>query len=363
MVKDIHYVYPRFRKLSFTLLGKEHIKQLKDKVKIIEVDEETLDNLQWLQPRDILLHPILYVTIGDDKSKFEKRAKRLERLLRVRRYLGGFETADSDRISKIAVEKINQMDLVFLPSKFAIDVFKQSGVHIPLVHLPHGINNAMYDPDKEITNNQLLKIKKLKDDHNAILILFFMLHSEYRKGADLVYEAMEFLQQRHPNFFLVLRGHITPSSTMAKLKKLKLIEITKWMPDDLLRQLYDLCDILIVPSRGGGFELNAIEGISRGLPTLVPNAGCFRDYVEHAIPLPITNNPAVFPNNPIHTGNGWETDADNLADQIERVAFNLTSWKEKAEESSVIIKQEYDWKNIGNKLWDTLQEYDFGSER
>jgi glycosyltransferase involved in cell wall biosynthesis len=359
---DLHYVYPRWRKMSFATIAEQHIKLLRQKVKVQEIDEGTLDNMQWLIPRDILIHPILYMTIGDKANMIEQRQKRLQKLLRISKHIGGFETADSDKLSKVAVETLNKFGLIFLPSKFAMETFTTSGVKAPLVHLPHGLPEAMTDPDKTIDNESILKIKKIKDDKDAVLVLYFMTHSEYRKGGDIVFEAMEFLQQKYPNIFLLMKSSPQHNPIYEKLKTLRLIEIPTWMPDVVLKQLYDVADMLIVPSRGGGFELNAIEGLARGLPTLVPNAGCFLDYIEHTIPLPIVARPQVFPDNPIHIGNGWETDSDGLADAIDRVFNNLESWKEKAQASAEIVREEYAWTEIGKKLWTTLQEHGYGKD-
>jgi len=359
MMDEIYYVYPKYRNMSFSIIAREHIARLGKKVKIQEIDEEVLDNLQWLRTRNILLHPILYVTIGDRANLFEERQKRLVRLLKVKGKLGGFETADSDKVSSIAIEQLNKVDVAFLPSNWAIKVFQSSGANIPLIHIPHGVSDIMTNPDKTLTNESILKIKEIKDKNNAILVLFFLMHSEYRKGADLVYEAMEFMQQKNKDLVLVLKRGGGNTVLMQKFKKLRVIEIPTWMPDIVLRQLYDACDMLLCPSRGGGFELNALEGLARGLPTLVPNAGCFQDYVDYAVPLPITGTPQVFPDNPIHQGVGWETNPDYLADTIDTVASNLEAWKEKAAVASEEVRKIYSWGPICEKLHASLVEHHF----
>jgi glycosyltransferase involved in cell wall biosynthesis len=358
-VNEIYYVYPRFKNVSFSNISKQHIKYLNEKVKIQQIDEDVLGHLMWLRPRNILLHPVLYVTIGDRPSQFEERNERLRKLLKVKGKLGGFETADSDKISRIAMDNLNKIDMCFLPSKWAIEVFKKSGAKIPLHHLPHGLSSEIISPDKTITNESVQRIVKMKKKHDATMVLYFLLHSEYRKGADIVLDAFKFLQQKNPNMFLVVKGSITNSPVGKKLKKLKIIEIPTWMPDAVLRQLYDACDMLVVCSRGGGFELNALEGLARGLPTLVSNDGCFKDYSEYAIPLAITGHPIVFPDNPIHQGRGWETDGDHLSEVVDSVASNIDAWKEKAEENSEFIKKKYSWKTICNDLFEHLVRYGF----
>jgi len=356
-IKAIHYIYPRYKGVSFNLISEQHIKWLSKKVKVQKIDEEVLDNLMWLQPRNILLHPILYVTIGDKAFQIETRHKRFERVIKIKRKLGGFETADSDQISKVAVDILNRFDVVFLPSTFAIRSFKNSGVEVPLELVPHGLNDVFLDPDRSIRADSIKHIQGIKERNDATLVLFFCLHSDYRKGADLVAEAMEHVQGMHDNVYLVLKKTGVDTPIHEKMRNLRLIEVPTWLPDAELRQLYDVCDMLLVPSRGGGFELNALEGLARGLPTLVPNAGCFTDYIKYAVPLPITSNPKVFPDNPIHIGNGWETNSDQLAHMIHQVLGGLDAWKEKAQANAPTVRQTYSWEAVCNNLFDLLVKH------
>jgi len=361
MTSSIYYVYPRFKSVSFSLISRQHIKYLSKKIKIHEVDEEALDNLQWLKRRNILLHPILYSVIGDQVSQFEVRQKRLQRLLRVKRKLGGFETADSNKISKVAVDALNNLDLIIVPSTFAQMAFKVSGVQVPIEVVPHGLNDAMLT-ENGITDPAILKIKRIKEEKNAKLVLYFLLHSEYRKGADIALEALRFIQRKHQNVYLVLRSQGGKDKILEEFRKLRTIEITSWLKDDVLRQLYDVCDVLIVPSRGGGFELNALEGIARGLPTIVPNAGCFKDYLDFCIPVNITDRPKIFTDNPIHIGTGWEVSVDDLAYTLSNVLEELDYFKQIAKSNAIIARDRYNWGVICEKLYEVLNKYGFFGE-
>jgi len=358
-MSEIYYIYPRFHQVSFTRIAKEHIKHLNQKMKVYEIDEEVLDGILWLQPRNILLHPILYTTIGDNPKIFEQRQKRLKGLLKVKGRLGGFETADSDKISPIAVETLRHFDLIFLPSTFAKETFMKSGVKQPMYVIPHGINETLMCNQKEITNPIIKKIQKIKERDGATLVLHFLMHSDYRKGSDLVYKAMKHLQTFYPDLYLVVKHSRKTEEIKSCFKELKLLEIKGWLSDDELRQLYDVCDICIVPSRGGGFELNALEAIARGLPTIVPKAGCFMDYIEYAIPVSISDNPTVFPDNPIHIGKGWEINLEEFIRTIEYVYIHLNEYKEKAKDASLHVKEKYNWKTICENLYQILKEYKF----
>jgi len=352
---EIYYVYPMYRNVSFTMIAEQHIEQLQKRVKIQRIPEDALDNLMWLRPRNVILHPILYMTMGDRPDMLKVRQERLSRLMRVKGVMGGFETADSDRISEVAVETLNQLDLVFLPSQFAIDCFKSSGVKVPIHKITHGLTDTMMTESKSIEHPFIQDINNMKQREHVTLILYFVTHSEYRKGADIVADAMSFIQQKHRDVLLVVKSGTLPE----RFRLLRTVHVSYWLDENQLRQLYDACDMLIVPSRGGGFELNALEGIVRGLPTLVPNAGCFKEILDFAIPLTITGNPKVFKDNPIHVGNGWETNADHLAHSIDLTLSKLGDWKEKFQEHSKTVRKVYSWQAVCENLFNLLVKYGF----
>ncbi len=95
------YVYPKEKDVSFSLISRYHIHYLRKSFNhnIAEVNESVLDHIYWTPGKRILLHPILYVLMGDRREMFQVRKKRLDKLMEVKEKLGGFDTADTDRIS------------------------------------------------------------------------------------------------------------------------------------------------------------------------------------------------------------------------------------------------------------------------
>jgi len=355
----LYYVYPIYKTVSFSLIAREHIKYLRQHVKIHEIDEEVLDNIMWIRNRRILLHPILYTLIGDKPEQHALKSRRLYKLTKCKYKLGGFETCDTDKISEVAVNILNKMDLIFVPSTFAKETFINCGVNTPIEILPHGLNDAFLNENKEITNCEIKNLEKIKKRDNAIFVLFFLLHSGFRKGADLVYEAMDRVQNTFPYIYLIVKTSNINDTYINNLRKLKTIEVSGWFNEDELRQLYDVCDICLVPSRGGGFELNALEAISRGLPTIVPNAACFKDYANYAITYEAKDKVQLFQDNPIHIGDGFQGDPTEIASKIIYVASKLEDFKKEFAKYAKEVREKYSWKNICETLWNKLNEYDF----
>lgn len=361
-MKEIYYIYPMWQWGSFHNISVEHIKHLKKRVKVQEIDENVLDNIVWAGGKNILLHPIGYLLLGDRKEKFQHKLKRLDKLNTIADHLGGFDTADSSQIADIFVNVLNQMDLIFVPSTWARDVYINSGVESEVKVLPHGLPEPFLDePGKDFipANKAISELMELKKKHRAKLVLYFLMHSGYRKGADLVAEAMRQIQDRHRNVFLVVKTHNVLDPFFSRFSGLKMINIRGWFNEVELRQLYDVCDVVVCPSRGGGFELNALEGIARGKPTLFTDAMCFTDYRDYGIPIDVEKEVRVLPGNPLHVGMGYEVSIDDFVTKLEKVLRRYSYYKNKALRASKEIRRKYSWTNICNKLFDFLNEFNF----
>ena len=213
------------------------------------------------------------------------------------------------------------------------------------------------DIDNIITNNiNIIGLKRAKKYGN-ILILYFLVHSEYRKGADIVAEVMKRIQKKYPNVLLVVKsGH----DTKRIFNNIDHISITGWLDDKELKMLYDICDICISPSRGGGFELNALEAASRGIPTLVTNGGCFKDLINYFIPIRLSNKVVQpLPGNTVHIGYGYEVDKNDLEEKIIDTINRLEYWEHHFKNNSKEIREKYSWRNISKILDGYLKSYGF----
>jgi glycosyltransferase involved in cell wall biosynthesis len=356
---EIFYVYPMWKNDSFSLISRQHIKYLRNYCKIEEIDEDTLDNLYWQPGHKILLHPILYPLLGERLHMVIERQRRLNNLLRLKGKLGGFETADSDAISKEAVEVLNKMDLIFVPSNFVKDTYKNSGVASPVEVLPHGLSENFMREKRLPSNDFLRGLANMKANKGYTYMLFFYQHSAWRKGADIVADTYMSVRKEYNNLVLILKGSGDDSPVLRLLRMNRIIEIPQFLSEDDLVDLYDLADILVVPSRGGGFELNAIEGIARGCVTIVPDFGCFKDYIEYTIPVFAPLKVKVFRDNPIHIGLGRQVEKHEYVDALCEVARNIESHKRTSAEYAQKVREKYSWDKVVIQLLSKLQEYRF----
>ena len=360
----IYYLYPMQKAVSFRFIAEQHIRYLKNKLpnntKIVEGDVDTFDPTAWGLKRKLIIHPLFYPFFDGVSPTAKVKLGKLNQCLNKGYDIIAFDTADSDRISEKAVDLANKVTAIVVPSNFAKWVFEKSGVTVPLHVVPHGIPDEFMVDERTVTHPDLAKLKEMKDKNDWIFVHVNVTHSGGRKGIDLFAKAMSIVQRRNPNTIILAKRLEGLDPYLPLLRQLRCIEIGSYLDLDSYRQLYDLSDITVLASRGGGFEANAIESLARGVPTIVPNAGCFLDYIKYAIPVRVTNNkPVVLPDNPIHVGRGWEIDVNELAKTILKVADNLSKYKRKARRNMKKIWKEYSWSRIADKIIKILVEYNF----
>lgn len=360
-METIYYIYPMSNDVSFKFIAQQHIRYLKQllpkNARLVEADIDTFDPQVWGFNRKIILHPLFYPFIQEENLESFMRIRRLSICLNKGYRIVGFDTADSDLISDRAVDLANMVEALFTPSNFVREVYIRSGVVKPVYVIPHGIPDEFITKNKEITHPDLKNLVRMKEKRELIFVHFNLTHSGYRKGADLFAEAMKIVQSEKPNVIILLKRLKNEDPFINHIRKLKSIEISGYLDLDSYRQLYDISDITVLTSRGGGFEHVALESASRGVPTIVPNAGCFVDYIKYTIPVDVTGEkPIVLKGNPVHVGSGWEIDVESLARTIIKVTDRLEKYKKIAWKKAKEIWKKYSWKNIAEEILDILED-------
>lgn len=368
----IYYIRP-WTNDSFGVVGWHHITYMRQnnvKFGIEDVSWEFIRTLDGLtEKKNILVHPFLYPFASG--LTLHKNIEVLAKLLRNKAKIGGFDVADSDKITDLAAHFINKLDLIMVPSDFAKDAYIRSGVRPEIVQvLPHGVPDNFIMKEEHSDNSDRLQLRtvqlptesainRLKDLKNKgnILVLFFCMHSEWRKGADIVAGVMRKIQTRHKNVVLISKSRRSTGELYPGVFNCS--PVNGWMDEEDLRRLYDVCDILLSPSRGGGFELNALESISRGVPTLVTNGGCFTDLMQYYIPINVGRYVHPLPGNPIHNGVGPECDLGDFEKKLEDVINRLDYWKGIFRGRAGEIGEKYSWKSTALNLEKYLKQYDF----
>jgi len=299
-------VYPaRAPDRSFHMAGSEYISMISRVVAVEEVDESELPSLNPLRYDLVFVHPFFY--------NLETGRLRREHLDSGK--VVAVDVADSNRVCAWCAAAVNRARALVVPSYWSLSAYHASGVDSPGLVWPHPLDDFWFS-EEEPECRELPELPR-----GGIRILFFCLHSFWRKGGDILLRALDILSRRGVKFSLAVRT-ITVSGDSAKFSKFGATFITQFLSRECLKALYMWADVVPVPSRGGGFERNAAEALACGVPALVPEVGPWMEYVHPRLrPLlgvPVEGWDVVLPKNPIHVGTGPRASAERLAEMIER---------------------------------------------
>lgn len=343
----VWYVYPMWQRVSFTLVAQQHLAVLRKRLRVEEVDELAFPHIFPHSRPVVVVHPYFYCMVR--ASRF------ISRKLHYYGALIGVDVADSDHISNLAVSMTHYAYCMVVPSSFAKKVYERSGVTVPIHVVPHGLPHSWYE-QPNTAGNYFKDLLKLKHEKKLKLILFFLWHSPYRKGWDLVIEWYKRLKSERKDVVLVLKTGTANGPEAQEARRLGCIHVYGWLTEAQKMELYDLADLYPLFSRGGGFEMNGLEALARLVPTLAARGGSWEDYMPDWLLVDSKPCPRVLRDNPIHDGKGVEIDIEKAVDKAHTILDNLDDHKAKlAEWREKRLKHTFTWENAGNTLYEIIR--------
>ena len=204
---------------------------------------------------------------------------------------------ETDHLPDEWVEKIDQVDELWLATDFLIEMFKRSGVpNSKIRKMPFGI---------EVPE----KIDRIFPKDGTFRMLFLSSFT-YRKGVHFLIKA--FLEEfsREEKVELVLRTspfvisleemNLTIrklNQSVRKKHKPKMILLSRPLSEMNLWSLINSCDAIISPSLGEGFNRSVVEGMILGKPPITTNCPPMNEFVserggyliDHLGLVPVTN--------------------------------------------------------------------------
>lgn len=200
---------------------------------------------------------------------------------------------ETDRLPDGWAKRLNNMDEVWVPSKWAVNVFAAGGVdRDKLVQVPEAVDVSVFDPTK-VTAMKLPRRKKF-----AFLSIFKW---EERKGWDVLLEAFfrEFSPDDDVSLHLLTHGYHDDSEKskkpleLARALKLDLKRLPSHSVIDVhvsdadLIALYAASDAFVLPSRGEGWGRPHVEAMAMELPILATNWSGSTEFMTEENSYPI----------------------------------------------------------------------------
>jgi glycosyltransferase involved in cell wall biosynthesis len=360
-MNHILYVYPQFHTVSFTLIARKHVEYLRKLrlANVHELDELTFPSYIPHIIYDAILHPWIYIYHRFMQSRLntldvslrDRVSKYLEWWRSHYNQLIAVDVCDSDRMSDYAVSLLNEADKVVVPSNYCVEVYRKSGVKKQVYRVPHGVDPEWYFrlnvwdvASTRVINPSLLEVYLYKLRRGKKLLLFWLWHSPTRKGWLEVKEVYTKLVKERDDVVLVLKTFSPNSPEFQEVMHLGVIQVYGWLSDYDKIALYDLADITLVFSRGGGFEMSALESLVRGVPVVTSNVGSWTDYVPPFLQVRVGERVKVFEDNVIHVGYGCKVDVESALDKINDILDNYDDYKARVEEwRDKVLANEFRW--------------------
>ena len=251
------------------------------------------------------------------------------------------------------VEDSANVDEFWVPSEYVRRVYVESGIPAAkVVVVPNGV-----DPDK--FHPQVVPMKLATEKQFKFL---FVGGTIFRKGPDLLLKAFLENFTAADNVCLVIKdfggktvyaGQTFESQIRAAQSQPNAPEIlylNEELPPDALPGLYTACDCLVLPYRGEGFGLPALEAMACGRPVVVTAGGATDDFVRADFAWRIPAERKVFGHEISGlklAGAGWllEPDVAALGRFMREVCANPVETRRRGQLAAQHARQNYSWKN------------------
>ncbi len=203
-----------------------------------------------------------------------------------KKYNIGYAAWETDRIPSVWVAQINQLDELWVPCKHNVEVFKNSGVAIPVYCMPHPIDKTYIEPASE-------PVFVKKEDEFTFYSIFQWTERKHPNGLLKAYLS-EFNNQDNVNLVIktYLRNPNDPRESEIIKEMIKDIKsnlrmehyprvslITSLMSRQQIQSLHKDGDAFVLLHRCEGFGLPVAEAMITGNPVVTTGYGGPSDFV------------------------------------------------------------------------------------
>jgi glycosyltransferase involved in cell wall biosynthesis len=189
-----------------------------------------------------------------------------------------FTMMETDLVHPDMVNLINRFDECWVPTQWGADAFRRSGVRLPFLQIPLGVDSIVYRP---IEGAKLPACKLVStDDAGSVQVpeefIFLTVGlPSIRKGFDVLTEAFEKVFGNNDDVALVCAiTHFNETDTtifdQCRPMKSKIYVLNGSFDEHAMARIYNACDAYVTASRGEGWNLPLVEASACGLPVIVP---------------------------------------------------------------------------------------------
>lgn len=253
---------------------------------------------------------------------------------------------ESDAIPKLWTQILNQCyDMLLVPDKWLVQVYRSCGVNIPIFVLPLGI---------------ILKDEWLTTTHTKNDIFSFGMTGGFWERKNHIKTMQAFLEAfgQSDKVKLKVHGRFGPFKEQViqayqKLGSPPNIEIISQMLDGAeYAKLMESIDCYVFVSKGEGFSITPRESIAMGKPCILSKNTAHRTICESGLVIPVESNiktPAFYEVFGQQIGNFYDCQTSDVAKAMSEVYNNYEKYQEKVKTQGPAWVKQYLWSELKSR--------------
>ena len=281
----------------------------------------------------------------------------------------GYVAWETSRLPSGWAELINQLSEVWVPSDYNVEVFRNSGVTIPIRKIPHAFNTQ-----KKVVGESL--IQRTNDKEYVFYSIFQWLERKNPTGLLKAY-LTEF--KKEENVILVIKTFISNHSSQSEISRIKaaisdmkarlylssyprILLLTDLLTADQVMSLHQGGDCFVHLARSEGFGIPIVEAQLVGKPVIASDYSGMKELVNWEAR---TGCPVKCIETPVH-GMPWSIYSGdmvwaepNLMDARKAMRYVFTHQDEARLIGGIgkkVAEDSFSWTTIGNIMKKRLEE-------
>lgn len=262
-------------------------------------------------------------------------------------YRIGYTMVENTRIGERWTQLCNEMDAMFVPSQFLVQVFQDCGIVKPIKVVKQGIDTRKFPyKEREIKDKFIFGTIGYMDDRKNWEAMVAAFCSEFDQNEDVE------LWIKNSNSYFIWTGFAD-----SRIKVINKI----YSFDDIVK-LYYMFDCFLCPSHAEGSGLTPREAMATGIPSINTNWSGLTEISDPEISFPLTPVSITHPDvrGAEQPGFQAEIDVTELMYWMRYAYEHRDVVKEKGKKASDFVRKNYDWEVCAHNLLSKLEELNHG---
>lgn len=256
----------------------------------------------------------------------------------------GYTMVENTHVGKEWVRECNKMDAMFVPSTFLIDVFKSSGVNVPIHNVKQGINPTRFP-----------YVERHKKENYIFSTIGVM--DERKNWKDLVTAFCSEFAPDEPVQLWIKNSNPDWGNIGFRDKRIKVVNT--FYSFDEMKKFYEMIDCLVFPSHAEGSGMPPREAMAMGLPVIMTNWSGLSEVCNSEFNYPLTPVAIDFPDvrGPEQPGCQARIDVGELMYYMRHVYEHQDEAIDKGKKASEYIHKNFNWDQCAKEMLQIIDKY------